>query len=72
MKAYHRFLNDDERLVMLDLEDRVAAKDDLDYQHTLQATLKYWLFVHIPITYALVAFAVFHLMLVSSFAGGAW
>ena len=71
MKAYQRFLNDDERTVMLELENRVTAKDDLDYQYALQATLKYWLFVHVPFTYALVALAVFHLLLVSSFAGGA-
>jgi hypothetical protein len=71
MKAYHRFLNEDERGVMHELESRVTAKDDLDYQYALQATLKDWLFVHVPFTYALVAFAIFHLVLISSFAGGA-
>lgn len=71
MRAYHRFLNDDERSVMQELEVRVTAKDDLDYQYALQATLKYWLFVHVPLTYGLVVFVVMHLLLVSSFAGGA-
>ncbi|MCG8650149.1 MAG: hypothetical protein MI861_09960 [Pirellulales bacterium] len=71
MKAYHRFLDEDERAVMQDLESRVIAKDNLDYQYSLQATLKYWLFVHVPATYALILFAFFHLLLVSSFTGAA-
>jgi len=70
MQAYGRYLNDSEREVMMRLVTSVEAKDDLDYQFSLQATLKYWLFVHVPLTYALLVFAVLHLLLVSAFAGG--
>lgn len=70
MQAYERYLNDAEREMMANLVTRVEAKDDLDYQYSLQATLKYWLFVHVPLTYALLVFAVLHLLLVSAFSGG--
>jgi hypothetical protein len=71
LQSYNRYLNDSEREVMKEILARVESKDDLDYQYALQATLKYWLFVHVPLTYALLVFAVFHLLLVSSFSGGA-
>lgn len=71
MQAYGRYLNDSEREMMTRLANCVEAKDDLDYQFSLQATLKYWLFLHVPLTYALLVFAVVHLFLVSAFSGGA-
>ncbi len=70
MQAYGRYLNDAEREMMARLITCVEAKDDLDYQYSLQATLKYWLFVHVPLTYALLVFAVLHLLLVTAFSGG--
>lgn len=70
ISSYERFLNDAERETMRQLAGHVERKDDLDYQFALQATLKYWLFGHIPLTYALLVFAVFHLLLVTAFSGG--
>ncbi|MBC8351442.1 MAG: hypothetical protein H8E66_05615 [Planctomycetes bacterium] len=70
MQAYRRYLNDAERETMARLVTCVEAKDDLDYQFSLQATLKYWLFVHVPLTYALLVFAILHLLLVSAYSGG--
>ncbi|HUG69620.1 MAG TPA: hypothetical protein VMM76_17850 [Pirellulaceae bacterium] len=70
MQAYCRYLNNVEREMMTRLVTHVEAKDDLDYQYSLQATLKYWLFVHVPLTYALLVFALVHLLLVSAFSGG--
>ncbi len=70
ISSYDRYLNADEREAMQRLAKQVRKKDDLDYQFALQATLKYWLFGHVPLTYALLAFAVFHLLLVSAFSGG--
>lgn len=71
IQAHHRYLNESERHTMLQVSICVEMKDDLDYQYALQATLKYWLFAHVPLTYALLVFAAFHLLLVSAFAGGA-
>lgn len=70
IQSYERFLNEDERLAMRQLARHVQRKDDLDYQFAHLATLKYWLFGHVPMTYALLVFAVFHGLLVSAFSGG--
>ncbi len=48
------------------------AKDDLDYQSALQGALKFWLFVHVPLTYGLLIFAVFHILVVYTFSGVIW
>ena len=70
ISSYERFLNESERVTMRQLAGHVERKDDLDYQFALQATLKYWLFGHVPLTYALLVFAVFHWLLVIAFSGG--
>ncbi|MBA4146907.1 MAG: hypothetical protein H0X66_02245 [Verrucomicrobia bacterium] len=66
-----RFLNEKERGVMSEYSDLVRQKDGLDYHHTLQLTLKLWLFVHIPLTYSLLIFSLVHVILVFAFSGGA-
>lgn len=70
IEAQHRYLSDKERTLVDQITTHVKTKDDLDYHHALQKTLKYWLFVHIPLTYSLLIVAVFHIVLVYSFAGG--
>lgn len=66
-----RFLNEKERGVMSEFADLVRQKDGLDYHHSLQLTLKLWLFVHIPLTYSLLIFSFVHVVLVFAFSGGA-
>lgn len=63
------FLNDTERESMRKIAEIVVAKDNLDYQYALQSLLKYWLFLHIPATYALLIVTLFHAVLVHAFAG---
>jgi hypothetical protein len=46
-------------------------KDGLDYHHSLQTTLKLWLFVHLPFTYLLMLFTFWHIVVVFAFSGGA-
>ena len=65
-----RYLNDADRAILDQLEQAVRAKDDLDYSYALQSVLRTWLFVHVPLTYGLLVFAVFHAVLVHAFAGG--
>lgn len=62
------YLNEHEKSVLHQLDEQVQIKDDLDYQFALQATLKLWLFVHIPLTYSLIIFALFHTIAVCAFA----
>jgi hypothetical protein len=70
IEAQHRYLSDVERSLVDQITEYVRTKDDLDYHHAMQKTLKYWLFIHIPLTYSLLVAALFHILLVYSFAGG--
>ena len=66
--ALRPFLNEQERVVLQQIEHQIEIKDDLDYQYALQGTLKLWLFVHVPFTYSLIVFALFHTLAVCAFA----
>lgn len=62
------FLNEGERETLQQIAAQIQLKDDLDYQQALQSTLKFWLFVHVPLTYTLILFAMFHTITVCAFA----
>jgi hypothetical protein len=66
-----RYLNESERATVEKLSELAQRKDGLDYHHALQATLKLWLFVHLPLTYSLMILSVLHVVLVFAFSGGA-
>lgn len=66
----NRYLNDEERTVLAQVEALVNRIHQIDTQYALQGALKVWLFVHIPGTYALLVFAVFHSVLVHAWFGG--
>ena len=65
-----RFLAIEQRQASRNLKELVKQKDDLDYQNALQGRLKIWLFVHIGLTYSLLAVSFLHLVIVHSFSGG--
>lgn len=62
------FLNEQEQSTMQQIIELIQIKDDLDYQHALQVAMKLWLFVHVPLTYALIIIALFHTIAVCAFA----
>ncbi len=66
-----RFINASEKKTVADLTELVRQKDSLDYHRTAQVVMKGWLFIHIPLTYALLVFSVAHIVIVYSFSGGA-
>jgi hypothetical protein len=70
LKALHRYLSDEEQEVAEKISDVLVLKDVLDFHHGRQGLLKAWLFVHIPLTYAVLLFMVVHLVLVHAFYGG--
>ena len=70
IRSIAQHLDGKERESLERLSDLVCQKDDLDYHHALQATLKGWLFVHIPLTYSLWILVVLHLVLAYAFTGG--
>jgi len=57
-----RFLNSQDEQTMERLAECVRRKDDLDYQYAMQSLLKYWLFLHVPLTWAMVVFASCHVV----------
>lgn len=70
MQNLHRYLNEDERQIINRLHELVIEKDQLDYQYAGQTLLKRWLFIHVPVSYALLLFAVLHVTLVYAYIGG--
>lgn len=70
IREQSRFLNDTEQAAMKGISERVVVKNDLDYQYALQSTLKYWLFLHVPLTYGLSILILFHVSLIYAFSGG--
>lgn len=66
----YRYLNDEERKMFAEVARCVRAKDAVDHQYALQLVLKTWLFVHVPLTYAVLVFAFVHVLLAYAFEGG--
>lgn len=65
-----RYLTEDQRSLSQQLSAMVIQRDDLDYHYALQGRLKVWLFVHIGLTYSLLAVAFLHMVLAHAFSGG--
>ena len=72
MRWQDRYLNDSERETMQQITEQARRKNDLDYHYAHHVVLKYWLFTHVPLSYALLAFAVVHAVLVHAFSGVMW
>jgi len=70
LQAQERYFNSDEKAIAKEIETLIEIKDDLDYQFALQSVLKYWLFLHIPLTYVLLLFSVLHGILAHAFSRG--
>ena len=70
MQAMHRYLNEKEIETMDKLKALILEQDELDFQQSLLAILKYWLFVHIPLSYSLLVFGVVHGVFAYRFVGG--
>lgn len=71
LDALERYASPREREVLDQIAARVQRKDDLDFQHAQQVLLKYWLFVHVPLTWALLVVAAAHVLLALGFRGDA-
>ena len=66
-----RYAKKNEIELLNKLADLVAQKHLLDYQYTLQLSLRVWLFAHIPLSYSLLILSVTHIIVVYSFSGSA-
>src|SRR5580658_392907 len=65
-----KYLSHSEKSAAVELAALVREKDALDLHRSMQLVLKAWLFVHIPLTYAMLAFIGVHIVLMYAFAGG--
>lgn len=54
------------------IKDLVIEKDRLDFARVYLGLSKGWLYVHVPVTYALVALTVLHVLVVYAFSSRAW
>lgn len=70
IRQLERYLNASEKDLMEEIAERVREKDDLDYQYALQAMLKRWLFVHIPLTVSLLMVGLVHGLIIHAYLGG--
>jgi len=50
----------------------VIEKDRLDFAQVYLGLNKGWLFVHVPVTYALMVLTVLHVVIVYAFSTGPW
>jgi hypothetical protein len=70
MQNLRRYLCEPELAACERLFALVRRKDDLDFHAARQGLLKIWLFIHIGLTYVLVALAMLHGLLALAFSGG--
>jgi hypothetical protein len=69
--SVRKYLSVTEKSAAIELAALVREKDALDLHRAVQLVLKGWLFVHIPLTYGLLAFIAMHVVTVYAYAGGA-
>ena len=70
LSATERYLDEAGKARLVKMRDLIEAKDNLDFHYANGGLLRVWLFVHIPPTYALLAAAVVHVVLVYAFSTG--
>ena len=54
------------------IKNMVVEKDRLDFARVYLGLTRGWLFVHVPVTYALMVLMVVHVLVVYAFSSGAW
>jgi len=54
------------------IRDLVVEKDRLDFARVFLGLSKGWLFVHVPVTYALIVLALLHILVVYAYSSGPW
>lgn len=64
-----RYARKNEQELLKKLAELVEQKHLLDYQYSLQLTLRVWLFAHIPLSYSLLILSIAHIFIVYSFSG---
>jgi hypothetical protein len=67
-----RYVDQQSREKLAAIKNLVVEKDRLDFARVYLGLTKGWLFVHVPVTYALTVLTVLHVLVVYAFSSGAW
>ena len=70
IRLLERYTNDREHAILAELTECLQAKENLDFQWAGQGLLKYWLFVHIPLTASLLLLGALHGLIALYYVGG--
>ncbi|WP_163833132.1 hypothetical protein [Spartinivicinus ruber] len=68
-EGLQRYLVEEELPAVTELRILIFRKIELDKQYAIQGLLRRWLFLHIPLAYALFVFVLAHVMVIHSFSG---
>ena len=66
------YVDQESRAKLAAIKTLVEEKDRLDFARVYLGLTKGWLFVHVPVTYALTVLVVVHILVVYAFSSGAW
>jgi hypothetical protein len=67
-----RYVDQSGREKLVTIRSLVVEKDRLDFARVYLGLSKAWLFVHVPVTYALVVLTVLHILVVHAFSSRPW
>lgn len=67
-----RYVDQQSQEKLAAIKNLVVEKDRLDFARVHLGLTKAWLFVHVPVTYALIVLTVLHVLVVYAFSSGAW
>jgi hypothetical protein len=70
LHSVDRYLDEAGKARLARMRELVEAKNNLDIQYANAALMRLWLFLHIPPTYALLVFAVVHVLIAYAFSTG--
>lgn len=70
IQSLHRYVDARGHAILDRLSELVETKDNLDYQFAAQSALRLWLFVHVPLAYALLILIGVHAVLAHAFEVG--
>jgi hypothetical protein len=67
-----RYVDKKGREKLAAIKNLVVEKDRLDFARVYLGLTKAWLFVHVPVTYALIVLSVLHVLVAYAYSSGAW
>ncbi|WP_420411343.1 hypothetical protein [Roseibium sp.] len=68
--SIQRYLDDTGQARLDEMKSLVKAKNALDFHYAHGSVLKFWLFVHVPQTYAMIVFILVHVAIAYGFSSG--